>query len=110
MSDLRWRFSWRAYGMALLLPAAGLALFNIGEIVTWLQTGMCPGGPMDRPAAPCGPLRFLWIVVLGGWAAFLVVPLLLACWVAITIGFVLNGIRRAPAARTRNGGRASVPR
>ena len=107
MSDLRKRFSWRAYGLALLLPVAGLVALNIGEIVTWLQTGLCPGGPMDRPAAPCGPLRFLWIVVLGGWAAFLVVPLLLVCWVAITIGFVLAA-GRAPAARTRNGGRASV--
>ena len=72
------------YVVGLLLPWTCLAALSRREIATWLTTGMCPGGPMDRPAAPCGPLSFFAIVFLGGWAAFLVVPLLLVWWAGCT--------------------------
>jgi hypothetical protein len=89
MSDFGRRISWRRYGVAMLVPVVGLLLFNAAALGDWLRSGICPGGPMDRPALPCGPLDFVWIVLLGGWAAFLIVPLLVLCWAGITIYFVL---------------------
>lgn len=72
------------YALALLLPVIGIGVMSRGEIATWLATGTCPGGAMDRPAALCGPLEFFGVVFLGGWAAFIVVPVLVAWWLACT--------------------------
>lgn len=96
MSDVGKRFSWRNYWLAMLAPLVGLLLLNAGALGDWLRTGICPGGPMDRPAAPCGPVGFVMTVVLGGWAAFLVIPLLVVCWIGITIYFLLAARPRAP--------------
>ncbi len=66
------------YVLGLCFPWACIAAWSSREIGTWLETGTCPAGPMDRPAAPCGPGDFFVIVFLGGWAAFVVVPFLFA--------------------------------
>jgi hypothetical protein len=49
---------------------------------------------MDRPAGPCGPAEFVFVVFLGGWAAFVVLPALLAWLLGATIAF-LAILRRA---------------
>ena len=71
----------------MLLPLVVIGLASTDEIFMWLRTGICPAGPMDRPAAPCGPFSFFSIVFLGGWAAFVFLPLLLAWWTVATVGF-----------------------
>jgi len=79
------------YAALLVLPFALLAVASRHEIGVWLTTGMCPGGPMDRPASACGPGAFFEIVFLGGWAAFLVVPLLLVWglgWTGVFLAFL----------------------
>lgn len=68
-----------SYALALLVPLVGIGALSSHEIDVWLSTGMCPAGPMDRPAAPCGLVDLFTIVFLGGWAAFIVVPVL-AAW------------------------------
>jgi len=74
------------YAFALVLPLVVVAVFSQHEIATWLSTGMCPAGPMDRPSRPCGPVDFFAIVFLGGWAAFIFVPILLGWWVLCSAG------------------------
>lgn len=83
-----------AWLFALSLPFLGFAVLNRPYIAFWLRTGMCPG-PMDR-SGPCGVARMLGIVFLGGWAAFAVVPVLLAwslVWTAVLVA-VLGRLRR----------------
>lgn len=72
------------YVLGLLLPWACIAAMSTRDIGTWLETGMCPAGPMDRPAAPCGSADFFAIVFLGGWVAFLVIPFLVVWWAGCT--------------------------
>lgn len=76
------------YVFALILPLIVVAFFSTHEIVTWLSTGMCPAGPMDRPSRLCGAAEFFVIVLLGGWAAFLSVPILIGWWILCTGGFI----------------------
>jgi hypothetical protein len=78
-----------AYALVMVLPLVASALLNRQEIATWLSSGLCPGGPMDRPAAPCGPVDIMFIVFLGGWAVFIVLPLLIVWWTAATAAFFL---------------------
>jgi hypothetical protein len=75
------------YAALLALPFALLAVASRREIGVWLTTGMCPGGPMDRLASACGPATFFEIVFLGGWVAFLMVPLLLVWGLGWTLVF-----------------------
>ena len=85
-----------AWLFALSLPFLGLALLNRPYIAYWLSTGTCPG-PMDR-SGPCGVGRMLGIVFLGGWAAFAVVPVLLAWSMVWTVAlFAVLGRLRRPA-------------
>lgn len=79
---------------ALALPVVALCALNAAEILHWLRTGHCPGGPMDRAAGPCGPLEFVGVVLLGGWAAFLVVPLLVIWYAAVGLGWWVVARRR----------------
>ena len=82
-------------GLRLLLP--GLAVLPLGllawlgraELARWATTGLCPAGPMDRPEAPCGLFEIVGIVFFGGWAAFLVLPVLLGWWALLGLGAVL---------------------
>ena len=70
---------------ALALPFIVVGVFSTSEIGTWLSTGMCPGGPMDQVAGPCGPLHFFMRVFLGGWVAFIFIPLVLLWWAILTL-------------------------
>lgn len=88
----RSRALWWALALA---PIVLLFTLSASDTVRWLQTGDCPGGAMDRPAGPCGPLDFVWIVLLGGWVAYLTVPALAAWWMA------LGGVRALLAWRNR---------
>lgn len=74
-----------SYALALLVPFVGIGWLSSDAIDLWLSTGMCPAGPMDRPAAPCGLVDFFLIVFLGGWAAFIVVPVLVV-WALVCTG------------------------
>lgn len=74
--------------MALAGPVVLLLAGDGGATVHWLRTGECPGGPMDRFPTSCGPLEVA-LVLLGGWAAFLVLPLLVGWWAGVTGIFVL---------------------
>lgn len=93
------RARWGIGGVLLaLVPFVVTGSFSGPEIWTWLQTGTCPGGPMDRPPRPCGPLGFFFSVFLGGWAAFLVVPALALWWAGCAVGLgvaLAYGRRRA---------------
>ena len=86
--------------LALVTPFLCIGWFSRPEISHWLATGMCPGGPMDRPAATCGPLEFFSLVFLGGWAAWLVVPLLCAWWLACGLLLWLTRHRRSGSRHT----------
>lgn len=77
------------YVLALCAPVAVLAFVGAHDLSTWLETGFCPGGPMDRPAAPCSAAELAFLVFLGGWAAFVVVPLELLYAAACTAAFAL---------------------
>jgi hypothetical protein len=83
------------YLLALAFPLAVLAWVNAAEIGRWLDTGMCPGGPMDRAAAPCGLWGFVGVVMLGGRAAFVVVPVLGLWVVGATALYALTRRRAA---------------
>lgn len=72
-----------------------IGLASRRELATWLVAGTCPGGPMDRRAAPCGPLEFFGIVFLGGWAAPFVVPVLAVWWALATSRLVYTLRRKA---------------
>ncbi len=71
--------------LALLAPLVAVGALSSADIGEWLRTGLCPGGPMDRPVQPCGPMDLFFIVFLGGWGAFLVVPLLVV-WSVFWVG------------------------
>jgi len=73
------------WSILALLPIAILIAVNNHEVLLWLQTGHCPGGPMDRPAGPCGPIDFILIVLLGGWVAFLMIPVLIGWWICLLV-------------------------
>lgn len=81
------RLAWGLYVFTLAIPIAALVYLNSSEVANWFATGMCPGGPMDRVAAPCSVLEFVSIVLLGGWVAFLVVPALLTWTLLATLIF-----------------------
>jgi hypothetical protein len=91
------RFIWY---VLVLLPIAVLIAINTKEILHWFQTGHCPGGPMDRVSAPCGPIDLIRIVFLGGWVAFIVVPILVGYWICLLVAFAvirdLTARRREP--------------
>jgi hypothetical protein len=70
------------YAVALALPFIATAIESRALIADWFMTGICPGGPMDRPAHLCGFGEWFFITFLGGWAAFLVIPML-ALWFAL---------------------------
>lgn len=76
------------YVAALMLPFAAIALLERATIADWLVTGMCPGGPMDRSAHLCGFGELFSIVFLGGWVAFLVIPVLVVWFVLCTAAFL----------------------
>lgn len=78
-----------------LLPPGVLAWLGRAELTRWARTGLCPAGPMDRPEAPCDLFELVGIVIFGGWAAFLVVPMLLGWWGLLGAGAVLLR-RRSP--------------
>lgn len=82
----RW-FLLAAYVAMLLAPLVLLGSLSSAEIATWFSTGMCPAGPMDRPAAPCGILELAFIVLLGGWVAFIVVPALVVWALVCTVAY-----------------------
>lgn len=84
------------YVAILLLPLAGIGVLSHHDLGRWLSTGLCPAGPMDRPSRACGLPELFFIVFLGGWASFLVVPLLLFWGSGVTFVFWLATRRRAP--------------
>jgi hypothetical protein len=73
------------WSVLALMPIAILIAVNTSEILLWLQTGHCPAGPMDRPAAPCGPIDFILLVILGGWVSFIVIPILVGWWMCLLL-------------------------
>jgi hypothetical protein len=81
------RTAWALYLGALAIPIVALVWLNASEFARWFATGICPGGPMDRAAAPCNAFEFASIVLLGGWAAFIVVPALLGWMLVATLIF-----------------------
>ncbi len=80
-----------AWLFARSLPFLGLALLNRSYNASWMRTGTCPG-PMDR-AGPCSLGQMLGVVFLGGWVAFLVVPVVLA-WSLAWTAALLAALRR----------------
>jgi hypothetical protein len=74
-------------------PFVALAVLGHHELSTWAQTGMCPAGPMDRPAAPCSFADLAVIVFLGGWVAFLVVPVLAVWELGVAMGIAVWWVR-----------------
>lgn len=84
------------FGAAALAPFGVIALLSRADLARWATTGVCPGGPMDHPAAPCGPFEIVFRVFLGGWAAWLFVPVLAAWCGACALGYRLVR-RRSPA-------------
>ncbi len=79
------------YLLAASLPLLCLGALGSGELLTWLKTGMCPAGPMDRPARLCSPAELFFIVFLGGWASFLVLPVLVL-WEAGALAAVIGAL------------------
>lgn len=75
------RMAWLvACFLVLLFPLLGMFVLNSSVVGQWLSTGICPGGPMDRPARPCGLFELSYLVFFGGWAAFVVIPLFVLWW------------------------------
>lgn len=72
------------YVTALLLPFAWIASRSGSELHRWLDTGVCPAGPMDRPARPCSLFELFFIVFLGGWVASMVIPMLVLWWAFVS--------------------------
>jgi len=95
------RTAWALYLAALAIPLVALVWLNAAEIARWWATGICPGGPMDRVAAPCSALQFVGIVLLGGWVAFLVVPALVGWMLVATLIFLWARRKGAGAKSSR---------
>ena len=76
------------YLLLLASPVVVILALSHAEVTSWWMTGMCPGGPMDRPAAPCAFPTFFFVVVLGGWLAYLVVPALSVWWIGWTLWYL----------------------
>jgi len=93
------------YAAALLLPFAWITLHSGGDLQRWFDTGVCPAGPMDRPARPCSLFELLVIVFLGGSVAFMVIPALALWWALVTgiAQLVWRRIRKAQASRGVSG-------
>ena len=96
----------------LALPLVLLLWISAADIARWWQTGMCPGGPMDRSAAPCNIGTLLLVTVLGGWASPIIM-LLLGAWSALwTVVFLVArtvASRRRASERGDAGARARGP-
>jgi hypothetical protein len=73
----------------IALPLLALAILGRHDLAEWSSSGLCPGGPMDRPARPCSLLGIFALVFLGGWVGFIVVPLwslwVVSCTVALYV-------------------------
>jgi hypothetical protein len=87
--------AWATYGVMLALPLLALAILGRHDLAEWSSSGLCPGGPMDRPARPCGLLGIFALVFLGGWVGFIVVPLW-SLWVAVCTVALSRALRRPP--------------
>lgn len=92
------RIKWLFAGAFALGPAVlfgVMTAINARQIKLWLDTGMCPGGPMDRLPAACGPLELFSITILGGWVAWLVVLVLAAWWIVCILVLLVTLAVRA---------------
>jgi len=83
------------FGAAAVAPFGVIAALSRADLARWATTGVCPGGPMDHPAAPCGLFELVFRVFLGGWAAWLFIPVLSAWCGACALGYGL--VRRRGA-------------
>lgn len=96
------RLKWLFAAAFVLGPATLfvlIAILSAPEIDIWINTGMCPGGPMDRLPASCGLLEFFSITILGGWVGGLVSLAIIAWWAAcIVVLLVTVAVRSARAA------------
>jgi hypothetical protein len=75
------------YVLTLVFPFIVSGLNSQPVLSAWLRTGNCPGGPMDRPEQVCDPFTFFFVVFLGGWFSWIVLPLLGVWWVGSTLAF-----------------------
>ncbi|MEM6791508.1 MAG: hypothetical protein AAF715_28580 [Myxococcota bacterium] len=71
-----------------------LTAVNRGTVAFWLETGRCPGGPMDRPEVDCNVLEMLQIAALGGWLGWLLAVATLAWWALCLVVLAVGGRAR----------------